>query len=69
MNGRFLVGLALGFAIGLACRVLGIPAPAPTALAGALLVFALTSGYVLADRVIARRKATQEGHCAGPTGR
>jgi XapX domain-containing protein len=68
MNARFVMGLALGFAIGLACRVLGVPVPAPTALAGALLVLALTSGYVLADRFIVRRKATQKSHCAGPTG-
>lgn len=68
MNPRFAVGLLLGFAIGFGCRWIGIPAPAPPALVGALIVFAMTFGYVLADRFLARRVATQRMHCGGPTG-
>jgi XapX domain-containing protein len=47
-----LVGLVLGFLIGLACRLLDIPLPAPPKLVGALLVVA-TLGYVSADAVLA----------------
>jgi XapX domain-containing protein len=48
-----LVGLVLGFLIGLACRLLDIPLPAPPKLVGALLVVAMTLGYVSADAVLA----------------
>lgn len=68
MNVRFALGLLLGFAIGFACRWSGVPAPAPPALVGALIVFAMTAGYVLADRFLARRAATQAMACGGPTG-
>lgn len=68
MNGKFAIGLLLGFGIGLACRWIGIPSPAPPALVGAMLVVAMTAGYLLADRFLARRKATQAGSCGGPTG-
>ncbi|HXD05216.1 MAG TPA: DUF1427 family protein [Burkholderiaceae bacterium] len=44
------LGLALGFAIGVACRILDIPSPAPSMLSGALLVMAMTIGYVVTDR-------------------
>ena len=68
MNVRFAIGLLLGFAIGFACRWSGVPAPAPPALVGALIVCTMTVGYVLADRFLARREATQAMSCGGPTG-
>lgn len=66
---KFALGALLGIAIGVGCRLLGIPSPAPPALVGALLVVAMTSGYVLADRFIARREARNVAHCGGPSGR
>jgi XapX domain-containing protein len=69
MNWKFPAGLALGFAIGFGCAALGIPAPAPPVLAGALLVVTMTVGWLLADRYLARRAATQAAHCGGPQGR
>jgi XapX domain-containing protein len=68
MNLKLLIGIALGFGIGFGCRALGIPAPAPPLLVGALLVVAMTSGYLLADRLLARRAAHNTPHCGGPTG-
>lgn len=68
MNWKFAAGLALGFAIGFACAFTGIPAPAPPAIAGALLVLAMTLGYVGADRLAARRPAATAQQCGGPTG-
>ncbi len=69
MNPRFLIGLLLGTVIGFGCRALGMPSPAPPALVGALLVVAMTVGYTLADRFLARRAASTLAHCGGPTGR
>jgi len=53
MNIKSLIGLALAFAIGFACRAFGIPSPAPPIVVGALLVVAMTIGYLLVDRAIA----------------
>ena len=44
-----LIGLALGFAIGAACRWFDLPLPAPPKLVGALLVVAMTAGFVGTD--------------------
>jgi len=62
------VGLLLGLAIGLGCRWLGIPVPAPPMLVGASLVVAMTSGYLLADNFIARHPANHRHDCGGPSG-
>jgi len=64
---KMIIGLVLGFLIGAFCRLSGVPAPAPPLLQGALLVVAMTSGYLLADRV-ARKRATTRHLCGGPTG-
>jgi XapX domain-containing protein len=68
MNWKLLVGIALGFCIGLGCRALGIPSPAPPVLVGSLLVVAMTTGYVLTDAFLAKRRAEHFYHCGGPTG-
>ena len=44
-----LVGIGLGLVIGFACRYFSIPSPAPPRIAGALLVMAMTVGYVSVD--------------------
>jgi XapX domain-containing protein len=49
------LGIAVGFALGFACRLLGIPSPAPPVLSGALLVFAMTIGYVTVDHFMTVR--------------
>ena len=63
------LGLVLGLGIGALCRLLAIPSPAPTMLPGALLVIAMTLGYIAADRWLARRHALHEPFCGGPDGR
>ncbi|MEN1727800.1 MAG: DUF1427 family protein [Pseudomonadota bacterium] len=47
---KSIIGLVLAFSIGIACRLSGVPLPAPPALIGALLVLSMTTGYVLMDR-------------------
>jgi XapX domain-containing protein len=62
------LGLLLAFAIGVACRLAGIPLPAPPVLIGALLVLAMTLGYVATDRFAAHREAKSKPLCGGPSG-
>lgn len=62
------LGLLLALAIGVACRLAGIPLPAPPVLIGALLVLAMTLGYVVTDRFAAHREATSRPLCGGPSG-
>lgn len=49
---KTVIGFALAFALGAACRWIDIPVPAPNKLIGALLVLAVTLGYLAADRVL-----------------
>jgi len=63
------IGLILGLAIGIACRLIEIPLPAPPALVGALLVLAMTLGYIFTDCIAAGRDARHRHLCGGPTGR
>ncbi len=44
-----LIGLLIGFGIGAGCRWWDIPVPAPPRFVGALLVVAMTTGYLLTD--------------------
>lgn len=45
-----LIGLILALAIGAACRLVDIPVPAPPKLQGALLVLAMTLGFLAGER-------------------
>jgi XapX domain-containing protein len=44
-------GIVAALLIGVGCRLLGIPSPAPPKLQGALLVVAMTLGYLLGGRL------------------
>lgn len=44
-----LLGIALALAIGIVCRLTDIPVPAPPKLQGALLVVAMTAGFLVGD--------------------
>jgi XapX domain-containing protein len=63
------LGLLLGLGIGALCRFLAIPSPAPPVLPDALLVVAMTLGYIAADRWLCRRQALQAQLCGGPDAR
>ena len=67
-NVKIVIGLVLGFGIGLVCAVAGIPSPAPPVLIGASVVLAMTIGWTLTDRMFARRPNRHIEHCGGPTG-
>jgi XapX domain-containing protein len=64
---KIAAGLLLAFLVGFGCRALGLPAPAPPILSGALLVFAMTLGYAAVDRVLTQ-PAQHLRNCGGPTG-
>jgi XapX domain-containing protein len=71
--GKIAVGLALALTIGVACRWFDIPVPSPPKVPGALLVLAMTIGYVgtdwlIATRVAANKPVTTQHLCGGPTG-
>ncbi len=65
---KALIGVLLAFVIGAFCRYAGIPSPAPPVLEGALLVLAMTIGFMIADKICKRRSTTKH-LCGGPTGK
>lgn len=60
MTIRLIAGYLLAFTIGVACRLLNIPLPAPTAMLGAIIVLAITLGYQSADRLFAEQQKPPE---------
>jgi XapX domain-containing protein len=64
---KVLLGLLIGFLLGALCRWLDIPVPSPPKLLGALLVVAITLGYMAMDGFIARRHPAQETHDSART--
>lgn len=67
MEIKIIIGLAMGYAIGLGCGLIAIPVPAPPVLSGALLVVAMTLGYLFTDKFIAGSRAKHnEKNCGGP---
>jgi len=70
---KVFVGILLGLSIGVACRWFDIPVPSPPKLTGALLVVAMTVGYMVTDKIIAAKfsakgPASTQEMCGGPTG-
>ena len=49
---ELLSALALGLGIGASCRWFDLPLPAPPKLVGALLVVAMTLGFIGADHLM-----------------
>jgi XapX domain-containing protein len=52
---KSVIGLLLGLCIGVACRWFDVPVPSPPKLIGALLVVAMTVGYIATDKLLAVR--------------
>jgi XapX domain-containing protein len=65
---KIALGFLLALAIGIACRLAGLPLPAPPVLIGALLVVAMSTGYLLTDRFARHRQARHRAVCGGPSG-
>lgn len=45
------VGIAIGLAVGAVCRWFDIPCPAPPRVIGAVIVIAMTLGFVVSGRI------------------
>jgi XapX domain-containing protein len=61
------IGLVLAFTLGFGCFAFGIPSPAPPLILGALLVMAMTIGYIVTDKwMMMPPKHTPD--CGGPSG-
>ena len=56
---KILLGVLFGLLAGAFCRKTNIPAPAPPTMIGALMVFAVSCGYYLTDRVMVRNVKSQ----------
>ncbi len=56
---KIIIGLFLGLFIGIGCRYFDIPLPGPPKLIGALVLLSITSGYLGADYLLARRTPTE----------
>ena len=65
---KIVVGLLLALGVGVMCRLVGLPLPAPLALTGAGLVLAMSAGYEFVDRFASHREATQSDTCGGLDG-
>lgn len=50
------LSVLIAFLIGAGCRWFDIPVPAPPRLFGALLIIAITGGYLLTDAGLSRSK-------------
>ena len=50
---KTVIGLLLGLLIGVACRWFDVPVPSPPKFIGALLVVAMTVGYIATDKFLA----------------
>ncbi len=53
---KFAIALLLAFAIGFVCRYFELPVPAPPALPGALIVVAITLGFLVGDAIFSKPK-------------
>ena len=62
---KLAIAFLLAFAIGAGTRWTGVPLPAPPRLAGALLILAMTAGYLVADRWLPTDRSDQAGDATG----
>jgi XapX domain-containing protein len=65
---KIFLGLLLALGIGGLCRLAGVPLPAPPLLIGAMLVVAMSTGYVATDKLARHREAKNRAYCGGPVG-
>jgi XapX domain-containing protein len=53
--GNYILGVVVALALGAFCRWIGIPVPAPPSIYGALLILAITLGYLAVDAAMRSR--------------
>ncbi|WP_373089064.1 DUF1427 family protein [Sneathiella sp.] len=65
---KAVIGIIVALSIGIVCRIAGLPLPAPPVVVGALLVIAMTVGYITVDKFASHRASKSKPLCGGPTG-
>jgi XapX domain-containing protein len=67
---KVVIGILIGLGIGAACRWFDVPLPSPPKLIGAILVVAMTLGYILTDHYLSRgpQPPAEAAQPTGPTG-
>ncbi|MDJ0625250.1 MAG: DUF1427 family protein [Candidatus Caenarcaniphilales bacterium] len=54
---KSLLGLLIGFSIGIVCKFASLPLPAPPMILGSVLVLSITLGYMLIDNYLNKQKS------------
>jgi XapX domain-containing protein len=57
---KTVIALLLGLSIGVFCRWFEVPVPSPPKLIGALLVVAMTVGYITTDKLLAAKSSARQ---------
>jgi XapX domain-containing protein len=57
---KTVIALLLGLSIGVFCRYFDVPVPSPPKLIGALLVVAMTVGYITTDKLLAHKSGERQ---------
>ena len=55
MNLKYLISLVIAFLLGLVCKLWGLPVPAPPMLLGALMISAMTLGFMATDKYLSKK--------------
>jgi XapX domain-containing protein len=63
---KTLLAIVLGVLIGAGCRWFDVPVPSPPRLLGALLVVAMTLGYMAADKMMKAQPVDPSKSASGP---
>ena len=55
---KVIIGIAIAFFIGAACRYFDLPLPVPNALLGVVLIVTIYLGYVVVDNLLPKTEPT-----------
>ncbi len=61
-----LIGVVFGFLVGAGCRWIDVPVPSPPSLPGALLVLAMTLGFLGTDLALSKTEGSAALHAPAP---
>lgn len=56
MMTKSIIGILMALSIGFCCKIFDIPMPAPPSLLGASFILATTTGFLLTEKYLARKK-------------
>lgn len=65
---KILIAFVVAFGIGAGSRWTGVPSLAPQAIVGALLIVAMSTGWITADRFLTQKQPVAVVHVSRPEG-